>query len=353
MVLSRAVLAAALTTTVLAGAPAARAAGPAPGFEPKSAAAARTIRLQRQAIDLINRADRRVRARRASCRPELPDPEPRTTQDVPTQAVLDTLAPLRRPATADDPAPSGPLFGSLGEVYVNQVRGVTAANGQRFTIVVARREIPFLRISGSCLDAQHAELTRLLAGKTRAVQTIAREQFAELRRQQEEANAMPPGPQDGVYLFTRTENGSGGDGGGGAIEYFRTHGNFTSSGGERGATLSGLLPDGVATITLEYPRRVSRGPLYKPTVYPSAFTRTVRVQENVVSLRVPRGAGDAFPPRMVWRDAAGNARCRLQRRHRRGGSEPCRHPIGDVGPSGPTSPRRMLPVPRRDPPLTR
>ncbi len=40
-------------------------------------------------------------------------------------------------------------------------------------------------------------------------------------------------------------------------------------------------------------------------MFPSAFTRTVHVQDNVVSLHVPRGAGDAFPHRMVWRDAAG------------------------------------------------
>ncbi|MFN8203873.1 MAG: hypothetical protein U0S48_15005 [Solirubrobacteraceae bacterium] len=29
------------------------------------------------------------------------------------------------------------------------------------------------------------------------------------------------------------------------------------------------------------------------------------VHDNVLSLEVPRGAPDAFPRRMIWRDAAG------------------------------------------------
>ena len=38
------------------------------------------------------------------------------------------------------------------------------------------------------------------------------------------------------------------------------------------------------------------------------------MQENVVSVRVPRPAGDAFPARMVWRDADGKPVRAVKRR---------------------------------------
>ncbi|HVP03810.1 MAG TPA: hypothetical protein VMT10_14665 [Solirubrobacteraceae bacterium] len=83
------------------------------------------------------------------------------------------------------------------------------------------------------------------------------------------------------------------------------HGVFFASGGQHGSTLVGLVPDGVASVTLQYPRTVSRGRWYKPAVFPSAFTRTVRVQQNVLVVHVPRGGLEAFAARMVWRSADG------------------------------------------------
>ncbi|WCB94571.1 hypothetical protein DSM104299_03308 [Baekduia alba] len=65
------------------------------------------------------------------------------------------------------------------------------------------------------------------------------------------------------------------------------------------------MPDGVASVTLEYPKKISRGRYFKPAVFPSAFIKTVQVHDNVLSVAIPRGAPDAFPHRMVWRDAAG------------------------------------------------
>ena len=59
-------------------------------------------------------------------------------------------------------------------------------------------------------------------------------------------------------------------------------------------------------MTLEYPKRVSHGPYYKPTVFARRFSRTVHVHENVISLHLTRGVMPAFPHRMVWRDANGH-----------------------------------------------
>jgi hypothetical protein len=71
------------------------------------------------------------------------------------------------------------------------------------------------------------------------------------------------------------------------------------------AHLTGLVPDGVAKVTLEYPRVVPRGRWYKPTVYRRAYQVTLTVVDNVLSARVPRPPTDAFPNRMVWRAADG------------------------------------------------
>lgn len=76
--------------------------------------------------------------------------------------MLDLLAPLRRPPTAEDPLPSGSPFSSgFGETYVNFVRQATAGNGQRFTIIVARTRTPLFRLPDDCLDSSRKELLQL------------------------------------------------------------------------------------------------------------------------------------------------------------------------------------------------
>ena len=294
-----------LAGTTAVAAPAGSATRPPP-FAPKSPAAARALEEQQAAIDLINHASRDVSVARRSCRPA-PPAQTSETHDAPTAPALGAIAALRRPATPADAYPGRlTLFGE-GEVYVDYTRAVTAAGGQRFTIVVARSVRPSFRISASCLDAEHARLITLLRGKPRHLRSVALKEFGTLRHGQEQNSRAPTVPEDGIYLFTRDAHGGGGGGGGGDVKAFLSHGTFGSSGGAGNeALLSGLVPDGVASVTLEYPKTVSRGRYYEPTVFPSAFTRTVRVQENVLAVHVPRNAGDAFPSRMVWRRADGS-----------------------------------------------
>jgi len=124
-----------------------------------------------------------------------------------------------------------------------------------------------------------------------------------LRQGQERNLAASTEPRDELTLVST----SGGGAGGADAEVVRTRGMFSSSGGggRASSTLAGLVPDGVATVTVEYPRAASRGPDFKPVLYPSRFRRTVTVRDNVVSLRVPRPAPDAVRVRMIWRDARG------------------------------------------------
>jgi hypothetical protein len=273
-------------------------AGP-PGLQPKDEAAARHLALERQAIDLINAADRHVYATVRGCKPNASDlGHAKATHDAPSPAVLDALAPLRRPATPDelnDARHPGALGG--GETYVDYVRHVSTADGHPLTIVIGRRAAALFRLPKRCFDAEHARLVHLLKGKPPKLRSVALEEFSHIRQGQEANSAQPTTPVDGIYLFDR-----GGGGGGADIAFFRERGVFVSI----GSRLNGLLPDGVASVTLEFPKVIHHGRYYKPTVFPSAFTTTVTVHDNVLSVAVPRPAGAAFPHRMVWRDAAGS-----------------------------------------------
>jgi len=308
-------VAAATATTVAATGGLALAAGGEPpaspyAYQPKNAAAARHLELERQALDLINRATKYVQSRRASCGYKIPHGPATPTHDVPAPETLAAIAALRRPATPADALPENSFSAPFGEVYVDYTRSLTDAAGRGFYLVVARSVQPRYRPSKSCLDAEHARLVTIARAAPHQVRSLALEEFGKIRHGQEGNAQLPDTPVDGIYLFTRGEHGVAAGGGGGSVKDFLMHGTFLSVGGGPGSarrsTLSGLVPDGVASVTLEYPRRVSRGPYFQATVYPLAYTRTVKVVDNVLSVHVPREAGDAFPPRMVWRDAQGD-----------------------------------------------
>ena len=280
-------------------------------FVPKGPKAARHIALRSAAIALINRADNHVYSTTPSCKPAFPRPSSsKPTHDIPGQSTLDAIAALRRQARPGDALPTGTPAGiPFGETYVDYTRSLTGADGTSFYLFVARSVPVSFRPSAACLDAEHAQLVKLLRGKARALRSTTLGEFAKLRRGWEQNAAAPTTPQDTLWFFSKGRGGRGlgGGVGGSTIADFLKYGMFSSSssGRERSSTLSGLVPDGVATVTLEYPRAVSRGRWYKPAVFPSAYRRTVRVHENVLRVRVPRGPGDAFPARMVWRSADG------------------------------------------------
>lgn len=275
-------------------------------LEPKNRAAARHIALERKALDIINAAMRHVRGTVAGCdiRSALEGGHTET-HDAPSADFLNSIAALRRPATPDE-LTGGPGVQAIlpGATYVDYRRNVTAADGRTLTIVLGRRVVKPYIVPAKCLDAEHTEILRHLKGKPHTLRSATLKEFGQIRTGQE-ANASQPAsgsPVDGVYLFHE-----GGGGGGADFAYFKKHGIFGSSGGDSNhATIDGLVPDGVATVKLIYPKVIPRGPDYKPTVYPSAVTLTLPVQENVVSASIPRSAPDAFARRMIWLDAAGN-----------------------------------------------
>jgi hypothetical protein len=273
-----------------------------PGFVPKNKAAAEHLRLERQAIDLINAASRHVQATVKGCKLRFPPSRSVPTHDAPTPPVLDAIAALRRPATPSELADGKQRRGFGGETYVDYVRHVTTANGRRLTIVIGRSVRDLLSLPSRCYDAEHRYLVEHLAGQPHKLRSVTLEEFSHIRQGQQANNHQQSDtPVDGIYLFDK-----GGGGGGADIASFHQRGVFGSSGGANsGSRLDGLVPDGVATITLQFPKTISRGKYYKPTIFAHAFTKTIAVHDNVISVWIPRDAPDAFPHHMFWRDAAG------------------------------------------------
>jgi hypothetical protein len=224
---------------------------------------------------------------------------------MPSQSLLDTFAIFRRPATDEDRAAQDtPELIPADGIYVDYERIAHAADGRRYLIVPSQGSVHIDPLPDSCLQRIHKALRRSLHGETPAVQRRALHFYNSMVRN--EHRLAHRKPQEGLFLFAHNADGTGGGGGGTNVTYIREHGMFTS-GGRTGASavLSGLIPDGVATIDFTFARVHSRGRDHKPRVYPSVIRTAVPVQDNVVALDVKRSAEDAFPSKMVWRDSAG------------------------------------------------
>jgi hypothetical protein len=262
--------------------------------------------LHGEAGNLVHRAINRVRERRESCRPATPETNAQMTRDTPDRAVLDVLAPLRRGSRAADrlDVVERLLLRSAGEaIYAAHIRQVAAMNGQRLVIVVVRSTPLPEHLPAPCLDAQRTELRTLSGAEPRDLRARALAQFRDYRRRQERINATPPTRRDQIFLLTRGGVVRGGGSSSTAASFMQAGILVGLGDGDPSRSwLHGLVPDGVARVTLQYRRRAARARGTVPTLY-AETTRTVSVRQNVISVRVPRGIQDALPDRVVWRGA--------------------------------------------------
>jgi hypothetical protein len=67
----------------------------------------------------------------------------------------------------------------------------------------------------------------------------------------------------------------------------------------------GVVPDGVASVDVRYPRFADRGPGSRVVDHRRRVHRDTDVVDNVFAVTVPRPAQDALPSLLLWRDAAG------------------------------------------------
>lgn len=215
-----------------------------------------------------------------------------------------TLAILRRPAGPGDTLPSSllPRGGFISGIYVDYVRVAHAVDGATFYLFPVRQSaIPLPpRV---CVTYGHDRLLELLEGKPTDLRQLTLKEDARLNRQ-----ANPRGgirARDGLFVFSR----DGGGGGGASATLLRRSGSFMTSSRNSGpGEVTGVIPDGVTSITAIYNRAVSRGAYNKPKIYPARVVRAERVHDNVVDFTVPRPAPDAFPSRMIWHLTNGGTR---------------------------------------------
>ena len=296
------------------------------GADPSGAQLASTrqdraaLRRERVAVRLINDAIKHIEHAHRDCRRTYDsDARPTLTDASPSADLLGALGVLRRPATeADRIDPDSLSFPFARGIFANFVRVATAADGRQFFVIVAQDRVRSSPLPRHCLALQNEELQHLLTNRTPAVGRLATRLKARLDRQENPKGGFRAA--EAIFLFDRTADGRLGGGGGGVdLRWFLRHGMFGSSGAGDTSDVSGLLPDGVASVDLTFAKAVSRGPHRDPQTYPKTIKLTVPVRDNVVSFRVARPAYDAFPTLMVWRRADGSAMRRIGRAPARDG----------------------------------
>jgi hypothetical protein len=142
-----------------------------------------------------------------------------------------------------------------------------------------------------CIAAQTTDFRAELPDIPANLQAASTSMLDKQLRSERGIDARPP--RVGVWLVALKTAGGGGGGGGADAALIDQHGMWGSTGGGTGANpgvtlFSGVLPDGVATVTLHYPAGKVGG--FSRLTAP-AVTIKANVVNNVVVVSVPR-AGD-------------------------------------------------------------
>jgi hypothetical protein len=191
-------------------------------------------------------------------------PAPARVTGPPPAALLSILGVLRRPASTGHEPPASIPEGQT-EFFVNSVRFARAAFGRDWYVWVAGPPAP-LSVGGRC---------------RRPV---------------------------GVTLVGVGARGGGGGTGGGTAAQIEARGMWISIGGGTGADpartlFAGIVPDGVATVTLQYPAGKLGGFSHRSG---PALTVTGHAVNNVVVISVERAGEQArLAVTTTWRDANG------------------------------------------------
>jgi len=184
----------------------------------------------------------------------------------PSKSLLSILGVLRRPATAADSGSGIVARGLIQGVFVNYIRRTRIAAGSPYYIYPA--------VLGGCGTRQKSH--------------------------------------EGIMdLATHIDLGAGtigGSGSGGATAADIEQGKDVGTGppgSSTSATITMIVPDGVAKVTLRYPAGRASG--YSPKISPPFTITTIPVNnEVVVSVPSSGGGGPIWVPTMIWRAANGH-----------------------------------------------
>jgi hypothetical protein len=186
--------------------------------------------------------------------------------------------------------------------YVRRAR--VLPDGTAIYVIPSLDTRPALRpIPGDCFARQREALEHRLRGKPAPAQRLARRFLHNVQDSWRQALGSAPHP--GLFLQERGPDGGGAGGAGGDADVISKGGGFMSSGDGAHSRLTGLIPDGVATIDFTFARGRSLG-LNGHRVYRRLYRHAAAVVSNVVTLIVPREPQDALYNRQVWRAADGS-----------------------------------------------
>lgn len=187
-------------------------------------------------------------------------------QGAPSRSLLSILHVLRRPAVAVDAGSGIAAQGFTSGVFVHYIRRARVVAGSTYYI--------YPGIVGGCGTGES--------------------------------------PHEGIMeLAKHVDLGHGligGSGGGGSTAAEIEQGESAGTGppgSSTSATITMIVPDGVANVTLRYPAGRASG--YSPKISPP-FTITTAAVNNMVVVTVPRsaGGGPIRAPTMIWRAANGH-----------------------------------------------
>jgi hypothetical protein len=241
-------------------------------------------RLRRE-LAYIQAATRQLRTS-AVCRTH-PQRGPSVIHGSPAPALLAVLGVLRRPAGPADRLGAGSIGQS--ETYAGFVRRAFVSHGTAYYVAAGHQDFSGSFPSARCLAlasaAERAYAPRIPSGLRAQTLAVAAQQMAYERK------LAAQRPQDVVCFVSASRNG-GASQCGLTVAALRRGVSPTNAQG----TFSGIVPDGVASVTVRFPATGGR----------PALSATAAVTGNVYAVRIPQLAGAGFvEPTVVWRSAAG------------------------------------------------
>ena len=211
--------------------------------------------------------------------------QPAVADDGTPSALTGILGILRTPPTPADRLAASPRLGRrsllwrgvVGDhVFVRYVRLARVVAGTSYYIVPSR----YVPATPHCI----AMVDHNFRGIENGMPAALRPRFTAMV----DARLARLAPYQGVSLVsTGRISGGGGAASAATIEEGRTIGTTESS---SGTYLTEIVPDGVATVELDFPR-------HQPTTAP--------VTNNLVVVWIPHSAPSGFPSTVVWRAASG------------------------------------------------
>jgi len=230
-----------------------------------------------------------------ACRPRSTTSAPAVSYRSPNRVLQSFLGVLRRPRTAADRLAAQLYSPGPRPVFVNYIRRARTVHGATyFVIPTGTSGLGGAPLGARCVDDWIAAARHVLPGIP-AAQRAATVRFLESFLARQERLSKQPS-DDAICLLALAGRSQGTECVQGS--QVQQQGMFAFEGGASGtrgalvgggAYLAGLVPDGVATVTLRFEG---------PTPAPPAS-----VVDNLFVVHVPRA--DVGPTAMVWRSASG------------------------------------------------